>query len=487
MEEEKIKTSVIIPVYNTKEYLEQCVESVLAQTQKEIEIILVDDGSTDGSNRIIQKYEKKYPFVKAIYQENQKLGAARNAGVKAASGKYVYFLDSDDYIREDLIEESFFLAEKEHLDFVMFDAQTFIEGTDVEFRTDSTKESFDRSHIGISEKVYSGVEFWNRYFYQGGVFSCAYLVYINTEFIRENSLYFEAGIYYEDMDWIVRMHSRAEKILYISKQFYYRRFRADSIMTSKYNDIHLKSCIYLCKKLINMDTNIQDTAVQSMTESILLVMLEKFNEIFEIYCREARLEDVWPEIFGFYQFMLTDIEIEIKNMKVQRCIFSIADRVILESRKYDRMIDGTDLILEEYKKRLVLREIGCFPLNNKENVIGIYGTGLISDRFLDLYEEYIGEISAPVFFIDTYKQSGESYRGYSLYNIKDITEIDIDIIIIASSRYEEEMRSNILECRLGRTEILTVPRSVSILAQLCNGKKKGKCSSGERIMYGIRI
>lgn len=62
MEEEKIKTSVIIPVYNTKEYLEQCVESVLAQTQKEIEIILVDDGSTDGSNRIIQKYEKNIPL-----------------------------------------------------------------------------------------------------------------------------------------------------------------------------------------------------------------------------------------------------------------------------------------------------------------------------------------------------------------------------------------------------------------------------------------
>ena len=78
----KIKTSVIIPVYNTEKYLDACVESVLAQTQEEIEIILVDDGSTDGSRRIIEKYEKTYSFVKAVFQENQKLGAARNAGVK---------------------------------------------------------------------------------------------------------------------------------------------------------------------------------------------------------------------------------------------------------------------------------------------------------------------------------------------------------------------------------------------------------------------
>lgn len=463
-----IKTSIVIPVFNTKEYLEQCVESVLSQSQKEIEIILVDDGSTDGSSQIIQKYEEKYSFLKAIYQENQKLGAARNAGIRAASGKYIYFLDSDDYICENLLDKCFRLAEKEHLDFVMFDAETFTDGAIEKLRAESTNENFDRSSIGIHEKIYSGVEFWEEYFPNNGIFSCACLVYINIEFLRKNNLYFESGIYYEDMDWIVRMYSCAERISYIPELFYYRRFRLNSIMTSRYNGIHLKSCIFLCRKLINMFLNAQDVFEQSMIEVILIIMLGKFIEIFESCCKDIELENIWFDILDFYQFLLVDRGIKVENGKIQSSILLVANKVKLEYGKHDAAIVDVDQIFEEYKRQLVFREIQMFPLDNKEKVLGIYGTGVMCDRFLDLYEKYIGEISSTIFFIDTYRQSGESYHGYPLYNIKDIVGMDIDTIIIASSRYEEEMRSNIQTYCPERIEILTVPRSVNILYQSIN-------------------
>lgn len=96
--------SIIVPVYNVEKYLEQCIDSLISQTYKNIEIILVDDGSTDNSGKICDAYEKKYCNIKAIHKTNAGLGMARNTGIDNMKGEYVTFVDSDDYIDEELIE-----------------------------------------------------------------------------------------------------------------------------------------------------------------------------------------------------------------------------------------------------------------------------------------------------------------------------------------------------------------------------------------------
>ena len=93
-----IKTSIIIPVYNTAPYIEECLDSVFCQTQKEIEVIAIDDGSTDDSWNVLMKMKEKYPGLILVRQTHQCQGAARNKGVEMAKGEYIYFLDSDDYI-----------------------------------------------------------------------------------------------------------------------------------------------------------------------------------------------------------------------------------------------------------------------------------------------------------------------------------------------------------------------------------------------------
>lgn len=114
-----IFVSIIIPVYNSQDYLEQCLESLLRQTFSNFEIVCVNDGSTDGSQEILNKYVEKYNgIIKSVYQENAGSGSARNTGIDNSTGEYIVFVDSDDRIREDMIEVLYNIATKEDADLV---------------------------------------------------------------------------------------------------------------------------------------------------------------------------------------------------------------------------------------------------------------------------------------------------------------------------------------------------------------------------------
>lgn len=114
-----IKVSVIIPIYNGEEYLERCLDSVLSQTLKEIEVICVDDGSTDRTGDILSEYEQKDSRVQVLYQKNQYAGVARNNGLRHAKGEYLAFLDADDYFEPDFLEKMYFAGKANQSDVVM--------------------------------------------------------------------------------------------------------------------------------------------------------------------------------------------------------------------------------------------------------------------------------------------------------------------------------------------------------------------------------
>lgn len=103
MEDDKI-ISIIVPVYNVEEYLNECLDSIKRQTYKNIEVILVNDGSTDGSKEICERYCKNDSRFKLINQENQGLSETRNVGVRASIGEYIFFVDSDDVVKVDILE-----------------------------------------------------------------------------------------------------------------------------------------------------------------------------------------------------------------------------------------------------------------------------------------------------------------------------------------------------------------------------------------------
>ena len=117
-----ILVSIVIPVYNVEDYLEQCLQSVINQTYKNLELIVINDGSTDSSGDIIERYVKKYNNIICVNQKNSGLSYSRNVGLDKSNGKYIYFLDSDDFLESETIAECVELAERENLDILQFDA-----------------------------------------------------------------------------------------------------------------------------------------------------------------------------------------------------------------------------------------------------------------------------------------------------------------------------------------------------------------------------
>lgn len=118
----KIKVSVIVPVYNVEKFIDKCLNSLVNQTLKEIEIIVVNDGSPDNSQKIIDEYVKKYPDkIKSFIKENGGQGSARNMGIEKAVGEYISFVDSDDWLDLDTLEKMYFLAKKDKSDIVICD------------------------------------------------------------------------------------------------------------------------------------------------------------------------------------------------------------------------------------------------------------------------------------------------------------------------------------------------------------------------------
>lgn len=124
------KVSVILPVYNVEQYLNQCMDSIVGQTLKDIEIICVDDGSTDRSLEILKKYESKDDRVKIICQQNAGAGAARNNGLKIATGEYLSFLDSDDFFELDMLEKTYNKAKATKAEILVFRSDQYREDLD---------------------------------------------------------------------------------------------------------------------------------------------------------------------------------------------------------------------------------------------------------------------------------------------------------------------------------------------------------------------
>lgn len=213
--------SVIIPVYNVENYLKQCVESVINQTYKKIEILLVDDGSTDNSGSICEQYKNKDPRIKVIHKKNGGLSDARNTALDIASGDYVYFLDSDDYINLETFENSVELGIKYNADIVCSSLCGFY--------GDFAKNTSNNNDFEC--EVYNRIEALEHMFMDNNISHAACGKLYKKELFSE--IRFPVGLLYEDYATTYYVLDKAQQVVYYNAQNYYYRQRIGSIMNSK--------------------------------------------------------------------------------------------------------------------------------------------------------------------------------------------------------------------------------------------------------------
>jgi glycosyltransferase involved in cell wall biosynthesis len=242
--------SIIIPVYNVEKYLHECVDSVLHQTYRNLEVILVDDGSSDRCPQICDEYAEKDIRIKVIHKRNSGQSDARNAGFEIATGDYVYFLDSDDYLAETAMEELYDAAEKVQADFVLFGAACIFENETVR-QIYSKNDMMCKQQYGTDQ----GYKVLDRLIRSNEYHSSVPLTFIRSEYLQKHGLQFFRGIIHEDELYVFLLFWYASKVAHLHKPLYFRRVRANSTMTAQKSASNYEGYYTVYRELLKIYEN----------------------------------------------------------------------------------------------------------------------------------------------------------------------------------------------------------------------------------------
>lgn len=240
----KVEVSIIIPVYNVEKYIRECLDSILAQTFQDFEIICVDDGSTDKSLEILQEYKRKDDRLVILQQRHAGAGAARNQGLKLAEGKYIQFLDSDDYFEPTLLEELYTRAEQFGSDLTVCSSRK------VDDEGNITETGSPNFPINIDKVPMEQV--FNRQNFKDEIFCLLIPVVwnklIRKSFLERHYLEFPKLTIYEDIAFMHSVVACADKIVACNKELINYRFnRPGSLVSTRSSHTieAVKSCMYL--------------------------------------------------------------------------------------------------------------------------------------------------------------------------------------------------------------------------------------------------
>lgn len=263
--------SVIIPVYNTEKYLQECLDSVLSKKIDGVQVVCVNDGSTDGSMSILQEYQARNSNLFIISQDNQGLSGARNTGIKNADGKYILFLDSDDMLYENALEEMMEVLKSNDVEILLYDS-------DCMYETKRLKETDYKDDYYHRKKVYGGPKSGQLMFVEqmenDDFCDSACLMAISRQWLLDQSILFRSGMLYEDCLFVFQCFMTASKMMHINKALMIYRVREGSIMTSKpkYENVKSRMICYseMLLYLLNHNLPIKTAqAVERFAETVM--------------------------------------------------------------------------------------------------------------------------------------------------------------------------------------------------------------------------
>lgn len=325
VKERNVKVSVIVPAYNEQKYLARCLDTVVNQTLDEIEIIIVDDGSTDDTYNICENYKERYPsFVQVVHKQNEGLGPARNTGLEYAHGEYIGFVDADDWIELNMYQEMYETAKKNDADVIVCDVKKIFVSENRESVEVSLPE--ESSSIDIGQYIKDGLNpaySWNK-LYKREIWS----------------KYKFKKMVYEDLDIVLTILSNCKRVSYIQKPFntYYKR--PNSITTSYYN-IRLLDIMTAYKDAVNDANSLYKKEIEFCVAKRILINLK--TEGLLVY--KAEFMELIKELLP--NFVSNDY---IKEDPVVKNIIRLGETEVLPRRIYYLPVNGTLQNMSQYTR-----------------------------------------------------------------------------------------------------------------------------------------
>ena len=303
--------SIIVPVYNVEQYLHDSVGSILKQTCKDYELLLINDGSTDGSPEICDDYARKYANVRIIHKENGGQSTARNMGIREANGQYAVFLDSDD-----MISDSHFLDDlKKNID----------ECTDiVVFRYEKYFSENKISDCNISLSGLDGLE-KSQLIYElvkrDAFFCSCWSKCTRMSLLKENGIIFDEKLSCEDMDWYFSVLEKAENMAVIDKPYVFYRQRENSV-TSIFKVKSIRDYVYTIAK---WKTRIESMIDGIEKEALLSALAKLYCNLLISYSRHTtELKEMTSQIFAYKDLLKHDMNPRVKKIHLVSRVVGVA-------------------------------------------------------------------------------------------------------------------------------------------------------------------
>lgn len=343
------KVSVIIPVYNVEKYLRDCLDSVLNQTLRDVEIICIDDASPDRCSAILDEYAAQDARIQVVHlQENRRQGVGRNLGVERAKGEYLYFLDSDDTIDSETLEELSRLADRENLDAVFFDCKETYENEAL--RAIYTSSICLRNGV-YRDEAYEGKELLDEFIRQHEWTCYPQRIFWRREFIVNEGIRYLEDCFHEDEFFAFAGILTAKRARYVRKQYFNRRVRPNSVMTSEPKPSNFRGYLmsfYYMNEFAserNLTTNGVKTILITMFERAM-TLYAKLKDSYDIEDAFQREPDktvyryfksyLWLEYGkdGFYSFDSETLE-EIRKYRIAY-VYGVGPTALRVCKKLER-------------------------------------------------------------------------------------------------------------------------------------------------------
>ena len=451
-----IKISIIVPIYNSEQYLEECIVSLVNQTLQEIEIILINDASTDSSNSIMQQYRNQYPEkIKCIYlKENIHQGGARNRGIEIAQGEFIMFVDSDDEVDCSICEKLYKKAIERSCDIVFCDILKLYEGKNKQLWFSYMFEQQKGDMTYEKKKMF--------FFTEGYPFAKI----ISRKLIIENQIRFPEKMKYEDFAVVIIFYLFAEKTDYVAEPLYFYNIRENSTSKKKNSVEHyeyIKATKYLFDYLIRLGLNRQfEEEIEAIYTYGILHSIKKILTQFDdpnidmVYSLYLNLLDKYPEykVNKYLYFQSEPIGIlALEYAEDSKEELHLAFQQGKLQEKYANYAPYYNL----HKDRIEKLFRDC---HEKEMKIAIWGAGKKGSDFLEAYDSECKNISY-VIDKDSAKVGMYTSTGHLIQTFESIPN-DVDVIISMNRFYHSGIKA---EVKSINKKICVVNLDVLLLAE----------------------